>query len=81
MILDPLEVTQVAQNSSVSFLQLPPVITSNVRVVHCQNQEADTDTILLTRLQTLFEFHPFLPGLIFFFSSYESVKFWASLVA
>ncbi|XP_060269739.1 adenylate kinase 8 isoform X6 [Ovis aries] len=67
MILDPPEVTQVAQNSSVSFRQLPQVITSNVRVVHCQNQETDMGTILLTRLQTLFEFHPFLRALFFFF--------------
>ena len=49
MILDLPEVTQVAKNSSVSFRQLPPVITSNVRVVHCQNQQTDRGTILLTR--------------------------------
>ena len=46
--------------SHVTFTQLSPRITSSITILHYQEQEFYTCTVLLTQLQTGFGFHQVL---------------------
>lgn len=58
-----LKLTRSCKNSTKSslgqFTQLPPMLTSYITIVHCQDQETDVDIILLTQVEAIFRFHQF----------------------
>lgn len=64
------------KNSSVLYIphSLSPMVTSYVAVIQYENQEVEIDTLLLTRLQTIYRSHHFLKICISVYV-YSSVQF------